>query len=30
MKPIGEYPYNKIEIDEIEFINLDDKHYGEG
>ena len=22
--------YNKIEITEIEFINIDDKHYGEG
>lgn len=30
MKPVGEYPYNKIEITEIEFINIDDKHYGEG
>lgn len=30
MKPIGEYPYKKVEITEIEFINIDDKHYGEG
>lgn len=30
MKPLGTYPYNKIEITEIEFINIDNKHYGEG
>lgn len=30
MKPIGEYPYNNILIDKIEFIKIDDKHYGEG
>ena len=30
MKPIGEYPYNQIEIEEIEFITIDDKHYGDG
>ena len=30
MKPIGEYPYNLIEIESIEFIEIDDKHYGEG
>lgn len=30
MKPLGEYPYNKMEIIEIEFINIDDSHYGEG
>lgn len=30
MKPLIEYPYNYIEIEEIEFINIDDKHYGEG
>lgn len=30
MKPVGEYPYNKIEIDEIKFIEIDDSHYGEG
>lgn len=23
-------PYKKVEITEIEFINIDDKHYGEG
>lgn len=27
MKPIGEYPYNKIEIVEIEFLKIDEKHY---
>lgn len=30
MKPIGEYPYKEIEIDEIIFEDIDDKHYGEG
>lgn len=30
MKPIGNYPYNNILIDKIEFIKIDDKHYGEG
>lgn len=30
MKPHGSYPYNKMEITEIEFINIDDSHYGEG
>ena len=30
MKPVGEYPYNNEEIIEIEFIEIDDKHYGEG
>lgn len=30
MKPSGTYPYNKIEIEEIEFIEIDDKHYKEG
>lgn len=30
MKPVGTYPYNKIEIIEIEFIDIDNKHYGEG
>lgn len=30
MKPIGEYPYNNKMITEIEFIDIDDKHYGEG
>ena len=30
MKPVGEYPYNYIEIFSIEFVKIDDKHYGEG
>ena len=30
MKPIGEYPYNMLEITEIEFLKIDNKHYGEG
>ena len=30
MKPIGKYPYNILEIEEIEFIDIDNKHYGEG
>ena len=30
MKPVGEYPYNSIEIVEIEFLNIDNSHYGEG
>lgn len=30
MLPIGEYPYNLVEIDSIEFIEIDDKHYGDG
>ncbi len=30
MKPIGEYPYNQIEITDIEFVEIDDKHYGDG
>ena len=30
MKPSGNYPYNLIEIEEIEFIQIDDKHYKEG
>lgn len=30
MKPIGEYPYNEIEITEIEFKEIDEKHYKEG
>ncbi len=30
MKPASTYPYNLIEITEIEFIKIDDKHYGEG
>ena len=30
MKPIGIYPYNNEEIIEIEFLEIDDKHYGDG
>ncbi len=30
MKPVGEYPYKEIEINEILFENIDNKHYGEG
>lgn len=30
MKPCGEYPYKLIEITDIEFIEIDDKHYKEG
>ena len=30
MKPVGEYPYNTLEIQEIEFLDIDTKHYGEG
>ena len=30
MKPVGDYPYNLCEIEELEFIKIDDKHYGDG
>lgn len=30
MKPEGEYPYNNLIIDKIEFVSIDDKHYREG
>lgn len=30
IKPIGEYPYKLEEIIEVELIEIDDKHYGEG
>lgn len=30
MKPLGKYPYNSLEITSIEFIKIDDRHYGEG
>ncbi len=30
MKPIGIYPYNQVEITDIEFLKIDDKHYGDG
>ena len=28
MRPVGEYPYNTILIDEIVFEEVDDSHYG--
>ena len=30
MKPESEYPYYLIGIEFIEFVKIDDKHYGEG
>lgn len=30
MIPCGEYPYNAIEIEKIEFLDIDTTHYGEG
>lgn len=31
MKPDADYPYDKLEqIDSIEFVKIDDKHYGDG
>lgn len=30
IKPIGKYPYELENIIEIELIEIDDKHYGEG
>ena len=30
IKPIGEYPYKLEEIIEVELIEIDEKHYGEG
>lgn len=30
MKPVGKYPYKNEEIIEIEFLEIDDKHYGNG
>lgn len=31
IKPCAEYPYNELEmIVELDFIEIDDKHYGEG
>ena len=30
IKPVGEYPYKQMEIIELEFIQIDDKHYGDG
>ena len=30
MKPVGNYPYNTIEITDIEFYDLDNYHYKRG
>lgn len=30
MKPLGDYPYDNLLIDKIDFVSTDDKHYGEG
>ena len=30
MNPVGNYPYNTIEIDIIIFEKIDDRHYGDG
>lgn len=30
MKPVGDYPYNILEIEKLEFKDIDTKHYGEG
>ena len=30
LKPVGNYPYNYPLIIEIEFLSIDNKHYGEG
>ena len=30
IKPVGNYPYELEEIVEVELIEIDDKHYGEG
>jgi len=30
MKPVNEYPYELEEVYELEFISIDDKHYGDG
>lgn len=30
MRPVGEYPYKEIEIDEIIFEEIMNNHYGEG
>jgi plasmid maintenance system killer protein len=30
IKPVGEYPYNMLEITEIELLKIDNKHYGDG
>lgn len=30
IKPVNCYPYNLEEVYELEFISIDDKHYGDG
>ena len=30
IKPIGEYLYQLEEIVEVELVEIDDRHYGEG
>lgn len=30
IKPVGEYPYNIMEISDVIFEDIDDSHYGEG
>lgn len=30
LKPEGKYPYDLVSIEAIEFVKIDDKHYGEG
>lgn len=30
LKPEGKYPYDLVSIEVIEFVKIDDKHYGEG
>ena len=30
LKSEGEYPYDLVSIESIEFVKIDDKHYGEG
>lgn len=30
VKPIGERPYKLTEIDSVQFVQIDDKHYGDG
>ena len=30
IKPLNEYPYDLSEVYELEFISIDDKHYGDG
>lgn len=30
IKPVGEYPYELEQIIEIELVEIDDRHYGNG